>query len=126
MFFPNCEPVHCSMSDSNCCFLTCIRVSQDAGKVIWYSHHFKNFPEIVVIHTIKGFNIVNKADVSLEFPCFFYDPTDVGNSISGSSVFSKPILYIWKFLVPVLLKPGLKDLEHYLASMLNECNSVVL
>ena len=126
MFFPNCEPVHCSMSDSNCCFLTCIRVSQDAGKVIWYSHHFKNFPEIVVIHTIKGFNIVNEAEVSLEFPCFFYDPTDVGNSISGSSVFSKPILYIWKFLVPVLLKPGLKDLEHYLASMLNECNSVVL
>jgi len=126
MFFPNCEPVHCSMSGSNCCFLTCIRVSQDAGKVIWYSHHFKNFPEIVVIHTIKGFNIVNEAEVSLEFPCFFYDPTDVGNSISGSSVFSKPILYIWKFLVPVLLKPSLKDLEHYLASMLNECNSVVL
>ena len=126
MFFPNCEPVHCSMSGSNCCFLTCIRVSQDAGKVIWYSHHFKNFPEIVVIHTIKGFNIVNEAEVSLEFLCFFYDPTDVGNSISGSSVFSKSILYVWKFLVPVLLNPSFKDLEHYLASMLNECNSVVL
>ena len=114
------------MSGSNCCFLTCIRVSQDAGKVIWYSHHFKNFPEIVVIHTIKGFNIVNEAEVSLEFLCFFYDPTDVGNSISGSSVFSKSILYVWKFLVPVLLNPSFKDLEHYLASMLNECNSVVL
>ena len=85
-FFPNLEPVHCSMSGSNCCFLTCIRVSQDAGKVIWYSHLLKNFPQFVVIHTIKGFSVVNEAevDVFLEFSLFFYDPTDVGNLISGS------------------------------------------
>ena len=90
---------------------------------IFYSLFFYS-----LIHTVNGFSTFNEAevDVFLEFPCFFYDPTDVGNSISGSSVFSKPILYIWKFLVPVLLKPSLKDLEHYLASMLNECNSVVL
>ena len=93
---------------------------------MWYSHLLKNFPQSVVIYTVKGFGIVNKADIFLELSCFFYDPTDVGNSISGSSVFSKSILYVWKFLVPVLLNPSFKDLEHYLASMLNECNSVVL
>ena len=84
--------VHCSMSDSNCCFLICIQASQEECKMVWYFHLLKNFPQFVVIHTVKGFSIVNEAevDVFLEFPCFFYDPTDVGNLISCSSVFSNP------------------------------------
>ena len=108
-FFPNLEPVSCSMSSSNCCFLSCIQISQDAGQVVWYSHIFQNFPQFVVIHTVKGFGVVNKAevDVFLEFSCFFDDPTDAGNLISGSSAFSKSSLNIWKFIVHVLLKPGL-------------------
>ena len=107
------------MFSSNCCFLTCIQVSQEAGKVVWYSHLFQNFPQFIVIHTVKGFNIVSEADVDafLEFPCFLYDPADVDNLISGSSAFSKPSLYIWKFLAHILLKPTLKDFEHGLASM---------
>ena len=118
-FFPNFEPVPCSMSSSNCCFLSCIQVSQETGKVVWYFHLFKNFPQFVQIHTVKGFSVVNEAeaDVFLESPCFFYDPTDIGNLISASSAFSKPSLYIWKSSVHVLLKPSLKDFEHYLASM---------
>ena len=84
------------MSGSNYCFLTYVQISQEAGKVVWYSHLFKNFLQFVVIHTVKGFSIVNKAvDVFLELPCFFYDPTDVENLISGSSAFSKSSLYIW-------------------------------
>ena len=96
--------------------------------MVWYSHLLKNFPQFVVIYTVKGFGIINKAevDVFLEFPCFFYDPTDVGNLISGSSAFSKSNLYICKFLVYVLLKPSLKDFEHYFASMGNEGNSMVV
>ena len=107
------------MSSSNCCFLTCIQVSQEEGKVVWYSYDLKNFPQFVVIHTIEGFSIVNEAEVDdfLEFPCFFYDPMDIGNLISGSSAFSESNLYIWKFSVHVMLKPGLKDFEHYLASI---------
>ena len=87
--------------------------------MVWYSHLFKNFPPFVVIHTIKGFRVVNEAktDIILEFSPFFYDPTNVGNLISGSSTFSKSSLNIWKFLVHVLLKPSLKDIEHYLASV---------
>ena len=87
--------------------------------MVWYSHVFKNFPQFVVIHTVKGFGIVNEAevDVFLEFSCFFNDPPDVGNLISGSSAFSKSSLYIWKFLVQILLKPSLKDFEHHLAGM---------
>ena len=102
-----------------CCFLTCIQVSQEAGQVVWYSHLFQNFPQFVVIHTVKGFGIVNKTkiDVLLELSCFFNDPTDVGNSISGSSAFSKSSLYICKFTVHVLLKPGLGNFEHYFASI---------
>ena len=85
----------------------------------WYSDLFKNFPKFVVIHTVKGFGIVNKAevDVFLELSCFFNDPMDIGNLISGSSVFSKFILNTWKFMVHVLLKPGLENFEHYFASM---------
>ena len=94
----------------------------------WYSHLFKNFPQFVVIHTVKGFSLVKEAeiDVFLEFPCFFYDPMNVGNLISGSFAFSKSSLYIWKFLVHVLLKPSLKDFEHYLSSMWNELNCVLV
>ena len=86
--------------------------------MVWYSHLFKNFPQFVVIYTVKGFSVVNEAEVEFfGFHCFFYDPEYVGSLISGSSVFSKPIFYIWKFSVHVLLKPSLKDFEHYLASM---------
>ena len=87
--------------------------------MVWYSHVFQNFPQFVVIHTVKGFGIVDKAevDVFLELSCFFDDPTDVGNLISGSSNFSKSSLNIWKFTVHVLSKPGFKNFEHYFASM---------
>ena len=87
--------------------------------MVWYSDLFKNFSQFVVIHTVKGFGIVNKADVFLELSCFFDDPTDVGNLISGSSAFSKSSLNIWKFTVHILLKPGLEDFEHYFASLVN-------
>ena len=107
------------MSSSNCCLLTCIQITQEAGKVVWYSHLFKNFPQFVVIHTVKGFGIVNRAevDVFLELSCFFDDLTDVSNLISGSSAFSKSSLNIWKFMVLILLKPSLENFEHYFASM---------
>ena len=120
--FPNLEPVCCSMFDSNCCFFICIQISQKAGQVVWYSHLLKSFTQSVVIYTVKGFGVVNKAevDIFLELSCFFYDPMDVGNLISGSSAFSKSSFYIWKFLVHMLLKPGLKDFEHYFASVWNE------
>ena len=117
--FPNFEPVYCSMSSSNCCFLTCIQVSQEASQMVWYSYLFKNFPQFVVIHTIKGFSVVKETevDVFLEFPCFLHDPMDVGNLISGSSAFSKSSLNIWNFMVHVLLKPALENFECYFASM---------
>ena len=99
------------MSSSNCCFLTCIEISQEAGQVVWYSHLFQNFPQFIVIHIVKGFGIVKKAeiDVFLELSCFFDDPVDVGNLISGSSAFCKTNLNIWKFMVHILLKPGLDN-----------------
>ena len=94
----------------------------------WYSHLFQNFPQFVVIHTVKGFGIVNKAeiDVFLEFSCFFNDSTDAGNLISGSSAFSKSSLNIWKFSVHILLKPSLENFEHYFTSVWDECNCVVV
>ena len=121
--FPSFEPVH-----SNCCFLTCIQICQEAAKVVCYSHLLKNFPQFVVSHTVKGFGIVNKAevDVFLVFSCFFNDPADVGNMISGFSAFSKSSLNIWKFIVHILLKPGLENFEHYFASVWGECNRVVV
>ena len=93
------------ISSSNCCFLTCIQISQEAGKVDWYSHLLKNFPQFIVIHTVKTFSLVNKAevDVSLELSCFFDDLTNIGNLIFGNSAFSKSSLNIWMFMVHVLL-----------------------
>ena len=116
------------MSSSNCCFLTCIQVSLETGKVIWYAHLFKYFPQFVVIHTVKGFNTLNKAEVGvfLEFSCFSYGPRDVGNLISGSSAFSKSSLNISKFMGHLLLKPGLENFEHYFTSMWDECSYAVV
>ena len=124
--FPDLEPDYCSMSSSNFCFLTCIQISKEAGQVVWYSHLFQNLPQFVAIHTVKGFGVVNKAevDVFLELSCFFDDPVDVGNLISGSSAFSKSSLNIWKLTVHVSLKPVLENFEHYFASVWNESTIV--
>ena len=94
-------------------------ISQEADNAVWYSHLLKNFPQFIVIHTVKGFGIINEAevDVFLVFSCFFDDPTDVGTLISGSSAFSKTSLNIWEFMIHVLLKPGLENFEHCFASM---------
>ena len=96
--------------------------------MVWYSHLFQNFPQFIVAHTVKGFVIVNKAevDVFLELSCFFNDPADVGNLISGSSAFSKTSLNIGKFSVHILLEPGLENFEHYFTSVRDECNCVVV
>ena len=111
--FPNLEPVCCSMSSSNCCFLSYIQVSQEAGNEVWCSHVIKNIPQCVVIYIVKVFSIVNEAKVVvfLEFPWFFYDPLYVGNLISGSSAFSKSNLYICTFLVHKLLDVFSKDIS---------------
>ena len=107
------------MSSSNCCVLTCIQVLQEAGKVLWYSHLFKNFPQFFVIYTVKGFSAVNEADVFLELSSFSCDDSvDVGHLISGSSAFSKSRLYIWDFSVHILSKPSLKELATCKASCL--------
>ena len=117
-----------SMSSSNCCFLTCIHISQEADQVVWYSHFFKNFPQFTVIHRVKGCGIVNKTEVDafLELPCFFSDPVDVGNLISGSSAFSKSSLNIWKFIFNITVEVWLEDFELYFTSMSEECNCVVV
>ena len=119
---PNLESVHRHMSSSHCCFLTCIQVSHEAGKVVWCSHLFKNFPQFLVVHTIKGCGIVNKADVviSAELSHFLYDPRDVGNLISDSSAISKSSLNIWKLSVHVLLKPHLENFEPLLLFEMRE------
>ena len=116
------------MFGSNCYFLTCIQVSQEIGKGVWYSHLFKNFLQFVVIHTVKGISIISEAevDVYLEFPCLLYDATNVVYLLSSSSAFSKPRLCTWKFSVHIILKPSLKDFEHNLTSMWNECKCMVL
>ena len=100
-------------------FVTAPQVSQEASQVVWYSHLFQNFPQFIVIHTVKGFGIVNNAEiyVFLELSCFFSDSAVVGNLITGSSAFSKTSLNIWKFTVHVLLKPGLENFEHYFTSV---------
>ena len=117
MYHPFCE--HSISQFSKNFYGGSALVSQEAGQVVWYSHLSQNFPQFIVIHTVKGFGIVNKAeiDVFLELSCFFHDPADVGNLISGSSAFSKTSLNIWTFMVHVLLKSDLKDFEHYLVSM---------
>ena len=98
--------------------MTCIQISQEAGQVVWYSHLVKKFSQFVVIHTVKGFGIVNNAEVYVFLELsFFDDPVDVGNLISGSSAFSETSLNIWKFTVHLLLKPGLENFEHYFASV---------
>ena len=96
-----------------------MHISQEAGQVVWYSHLFKNFPQFIVIHTVKGFGIINKAeiDVFLELSCVINDPGDVGNLIFGSSAFSKASLNIWKFTVHILLKPGLENFKPHFTSM---------
>ena len=111
---------------SNCCFLTRMQVSQETGKMVWYSHLFKSFPQFVMIHTVKGFGVVNETevDVFLEFPCFLYDPVNVDSLISGSSSFSKPSLDVWKFLVHVVLKPGMRDFKHDLTNMGDICINI--
>ena len=126
--FSYLEPVRCSMSSSKCCFLTCIQISQEVGQVVWYSHLFQNFPQFVVIYTVKGFGIINKAEVDAFLPlsCFFNDPTDVGNLISGSSAFSKSSLNIWKLTVHILLEPGLENFKHHFTSRWDECNCAVI
>ena len=125
---PNLEPLCCSMSSSNYCLLSCIQISQEADWVLWYSYLLKNFPQIAAIHTVKCFGIVNKADiyVFLELSCFFNDPTDVSDLISGSFAFSKHNWKIWKFTVHILLKPGLENFMHYFVSVWDEYNRAVV
>ena len=116
------------MTSSNCCFLTCIQVSQESGQVLWYSHPFQNFSQFIVIHTVKGFGIVNEAEIDVfsGTSCIFDDPVDVGNSISGSSAFSKTSLNFWKFTVHLLLEPGLENFEYYFTSVWDVCNCAVV
>ena len=119
------EPVCCSMSSSNCCFLTCIQISQEADQVIWYSHLFQNVPQFIVIHTVKGFGIVKKAeiDVFLELSCFFHDPADVGNLICGSSAFSKTSFCI--ILANLLLNINIKRSQYsWFKLEANQCQKV--
>ena len=124
--FSYLEPVCCSMSSSNCCFLTCIQISQEAGKVVWYSHLFNNFLVCYDPHSQRFWCSQWSRSAFLELSCFFNNPMDVGNLISGSSAFSKSSLNIWKFLVPILLMPFLESFEHYFASMWDECNCVIV
>ena len=124
------------MSSSNCCFLTCIQISQEAGQVVWYSHLFQNCPQFIVTHTVKGFGVVNKAKVDvflelswnahvfLKLSCFYNDPADVVYLTSASSAISMSSLNIW-FTVHVLLKPDLENFEHCLAHLWDECNCAV-
>ena len=129
--FPDLEPGCCLMSSSKCWFLTCIQISQEENQVIWYSNLFQNFPQFLVIHTVNGFGIVNKAEI---YVClFFFSGTlllfwwSKGCWQCGSSAFSKSSMNTWKFTVHILLKPGfLENLEHYFTSMWDECNCVVL
>ena len=125
--FPNLEPVCCSMSSSICCFLTFIQISQESGQVVWYSHLLKNFSVCCDSHSQRLWRSLTKAgvDAFLEFSCFFNDPADIGNLISGSSAFSKSSLNIWNFLVHMLLKPDLENFEYYFASVWDEYNCAV-
>ena len=126
-YFSNLEPVCYSMSSSNCCFLTCVQISQEAGQLVWYSHLFKNFPQFVVIHIVKDLSIVNEAEVDdfLEFSWFFYDP----RMLAIWSLVPLPFLNpAWASgsSVHVLLKPSLANFEHYFASVWDDCSCVVV
>ena len=124
--FPNLEPVSHSMSSSNWCFLTCIQISQEAGQVVWYSHLFKIFLVCYHSHSQRLWHSQWSRNRCFSGSlCFFYDPADVGNLISGSSAFSKTSLNIWKFMVHILLKPGLENFEHYFTSVWDECGSLI-
>ena len=116
------------MCGSDCCFLSCIKLAQEIGKVNWHSCHFKNFPCFFVIHIVEVFSVVNKTEVDdfLDPSCFFNGPAIFGNLISGSSVFSKSNLNIWKFTVQVLLESGLENFEHYFASVWDERNCMIV
>ena len=116
------------MSQSNCYFLSCVQVSQETGKVVWYSHLFPRISHHFVIHTVIGASIVNEAevDVFLKLLCLLHDPLNIGNLIPNSSTSSEPRLYIWKFSVHVLLKRSLKDFESNFANMWNEQNCMVI
>ena len=126
--FLNLEPISYSIQGSNYCFLTHIQVSQQTGRMVWYSHLFKSFPQFVMIYTVKGFSIVDETevDVFLEFLYFFYDLVNVGNLISGSSSFSKLSLDIWKFLVCIKLKPSMQDFKADLTSMGDKCTYLMV
>ena len=116
------------MSSSNCYCLTCLQISHEAGRVVWYCHLLNNFPHFIVIYTVKGFGVVNKAeiDIFLELSCFLDDSADIGNLMSGSSAFSKSSLNIWKFRVHILLKSGLGYFYHYFTCMWDECNCAIV
>ena len=125
--FPDLEPVCCSMSSSNCCFLTCMQISQEAGQLVWYSHLLKNFPQFVVIHSVKGFGVVNKAEVDVLWNSFIFSM--IQQMLAIWSLVPLPFLkpaWTSEFTVHILLKPGLEDFEHYFASMWDECNCVVV
>ena len=125
--FSYLEPFSCSISRSNCCFLTCIEISQESGQVVWYSHLFQNFPVSCDTHS-QRFVIVNKTeiDIFMELSCFFHDPADVGNFISDSSAFSITSLNIWKFKIHTLLEPALENFKKYLTGMWDEWYCVVV
>ena len=125
--FPDLEPVCCSMSGSNRCFLTCIHISQEAGQVVCIPMSLRIFHSLLWSTQVKGFGMVNKAevDVFLELSCFFYDPTDVGNLTSGVFAFSKSSLNMWKFSVYAQLKTCLENFEHYFASLWDGCSYAV-
>ena len=125
--FPNLEPNCCSMSGPKCCFLTHIQISQETDKVVWYSQLFQNIPQFVVIHTKALMSsIKQKWMFFLKLSCFFYDPTDVGNLVSGPTAFTKCSLYIWNFSVHGLLKPNLENFEHAFTSVWDDCHCVVV
>ena len=108
--------------------MTCIQVSQETGKMVWYSHLSESFKQFVMICTVKGFLVVNETEIAvlLKFSCIFYTPGTVGNSISSSSCFSKRSLDIWKFLIHLILKSSMQDFKHDLTSMGNECNCLMV
>ena len=124
--FSYLEPVGCSMSRSTCCFLTCIQISEEAGQVVWYAHLFQNFSQFIVIHTVKAFDTVNKAEIDVFWNSLAFSMIQWMLAIWSLAPLPKFSLNIWKFTVHILLKAGLETFEHYFASMWDECNCVVV